>query len=206
MTYLYLTFIEFLVDGYPGTTGEAAWVRQVLVGHYWFPFWVYVVGGGLLPLLLLGFRRTRTVSGVVTASTLVVVTLWIKRLVIVIPPTTQPLVTNPLSPAGWGTYHFTWVAVTITLAGLATIPLLLMLLFRVFRVFPILPVTEMEEIAAADAAAARAVLHGHAEVGAGEALHGRDGRDGHDGSSPPPSPGRTQRSGSLSWAMWRKRS
>ena len=67
VTYLYLTFMEFLVDGYPGTTGEAAWAHELLVGRYWFPFWVYVVGGGLLPLLLLGLRRTRTVTGVVTA-------------------------------------------------------------------------------------------------------------------------------------------
>jgi molybdopterin-containing oxidoreductase family membrane subunit len=150
--YLYLTFTEYLIDAYSNKVDEAAWVHQVIVGRYWAPFWFYVVAGGVVPVLILAFRRTRTVTGMVVASGLVVVALWVKRLVIVIPPATEPLVQSPLRPdaglAGdWGTYHFTWIAIAITVAAAAAIPLLLLVLFRFV---PILPMAEMEELVAED--------------------------------------------------------
>ncbi len=141
--YLYLTFTEYLVDGYSGTIGNAAWVRQVVIGRYWIPFWFYVVAAGVVPLVLMAIRRTRNVAGVVVASGLVVVAMWVKRLVIIIPPATEPLVRSSLTTGAWGTYHFTWVPISITLAATAAIPLLLLVLFRFV---PILPMAEMEEL------------------------------------------------------------
>ncbi len=145
--YLYLTFTEYLVDGYSGTIGNAAWVRQTIMGRYWIPFWFFVVGAGLLPLVILAFRRTRNVKGIATASVIILLAMWVKRLVIVIPPATEPLVKSPLNvaSANWGTYHFTWIPIMITLAATAAIPLLLLV---VFKFFPILPVADMEEMAA----------------------------------------------------------
>ena len=146
--YIYLTFTEYLVDGYSGTTDNAAWVRQILVGRYWVPFWFYFVAAGLVPIMVMAIRRTRNATGVIVASGLVVVAMWVKRLVIVIPPATEPLVRSPLAAAGiagrWGSYHFTWVPISITLAATAAIPLLLLILFRFV---PILPISEMEELA-----------------------------------------------------------
>jgi molybdopterin-containing oxidoreductase family membrane subunit len=146
--YLYLTFTEYLIDGYSGTSGSAAWVYQIVAGRYAIPFWIYFFAGGVIPLVIMAFRRFRTTSGVVVASTLVVLALWIKRLVIIIPPATEPLVNSPLKSAGvlagnWGTYHFTWVPISITVAATAAIPLLLLV---VFRFVPILSMVEMEEI------------------------------------------------------------
>ena len=147
--YLYLTFTEYLIDGYSGTAGASAWVYQIVVGRYAIPFWIYFVAGGIAPLFIMMFRRFRTTSGVVVASFLVVAALWIKRLVIVIPPATEPLVNSPLAKGGvlagnWGTYHFTWVPISITIAATAAIPLLLLV---VFRFVPILSMAEMEELA-----------------------------------------------------------
>ncbi len=146
--YLYLTFTEYLIDGYSGTSGLAAWVRQDLTGRYWIPFWIYFVAAGVLPLVIMALRQTRTIGGVVTASGLVVAALWVKRLVIVVPPATEPLVHSSLASGGvlagnWGSYHFTWVPISITLAATAAIPLLLLVLFRFV---PVLPIAEMEEL------------------------------------------------------------
>ncbi|NNN01672.1 MAG: polysulfide reductase NrfD, partial [Acidimicrobiaceae bacterium] len=110
--YLYLTFTEYLIDGYSGTAGASAWVYQIVAGRYAIPFWFYFVAGGVVPIFIMMFRRFRTTSGVVVASTFVVLALWVKRLVIVIPPATEPLVNSPLAKGGvlagnWGTYHFT---------------------------------------------------------------------------------------------------
>ena len=146
--YLYLTFTEYLIDGYSGTTGASAWVYQIVAGRYAIPFWIYFFAGGVIPLVIMAVRRLRTTKGVVVASTLVVLALWIKRLVIVIPPATEPLVNSPLKGSGvlavnWGTYHFTWVPISISVAAIAATPLLLLV---GFRFVPILPMAEMEEI------------------------------------------------------------
>ncbi len=135
LVYAYLTFADLLTDGYTGIT--SGWIRQTVVGAYAPAFWFYVVAGEVLPIVLVAMKRTRTVGGMTVASIGVVISLWIKRLVIVLPPVTQPLIAGK-----WGSYHFTWVSITITLAGTAAIPLLLMLLFRFV---PVLSIDEMEE-------------------------------------------------------------
>ncbi len=192
--YLYLTFTEYLIDGYSGTVDNAAWVRQVLVGRYWIPFWFYFVAAGVLPLVIMAVRRLRTGTGVVVASGLVVFAMWVKRLVIVIPPATEPLVRSPLAAAGvvagnWGTYHFTWVPISITVAATAAIPLALLILFRFV---PILPIAEMEELAALEDVAeipGVPALVGNKRIGAAHAIPGssfmtsmslRDARGGED--------------------------
>jgi Ni/Fe-hydrogenase subunit HybB-like protein len=135
LVYAYLTFADLLTDGYTGIT--SGWVRQTVTGAYAPAFWFYVVAGEILPIVLVAMKRTRTVGGMTVASVGVVISLWVKRLVIVLPPVTEPLVAGR-----WGSYHFTWVSITITLAGVAAIPLLLMLLFRFV---PVLSIDEMEE-------------------------------------------------------------
>ena len=148
--YLYLTFTEYLIDGYSNTAGPAAWVYQIIAGRYWVPFWFYFVAGGLVPILIMAIKPLRTMTGVTVASVLVVLSLWVKRLVIVIPPATEPIVRAATKGSGavsglWGTFHFTWVPISITVAATAAIPLLLLI---VFRFVPALSVTEMEEVAA----------------------------------------------------------
>jgi hypothetical protein len=66
--------------------------------------------------------------------------MWLKRLLIVVPPVAQPLIAG-----SWGTFQLTWVPIAITVAGAAAIPLLLMLFFKFF---PILSIYEIEELAA----------------------------------------------------------
>lgn len=136
LVYLYLTLADLLSEGYTGIT--TGWIRETIVGRYAVPFWFYMFAGELLPIFLVAFRKTRNIKGMTIASVGVVVALWVKRIVIVLPPATQPLLGGH-----WGSYHFTWVSITVTLAGVAAIPLGLMLLFRFL---PILSIDEMEQI------------------------------------------------------------
>lgn len=77
----------------------------------------------------------------VTAAILVVIALWLKRLVMVSETSHYDQITRSFGQS----YQFTWVSISITLAGVAAIPLLLMLLFRVV---PILAIDEVEALAA----------------------------------------------------------
>lgn len=135
--YLYLTFADLLPGAYVGEPDVAAVFHALLLGHFAIYFWIFVVAGGLLPLLLVALPKTRTVPGMVVAAGLVVPAMWLKRMLMVADPSTFNRVTGT-----FGTYHFTWIPVSITLAAVAAIPLLLMLLFRVV---PLLSIDEMEQ-------------------------------------------------------------
>ncbi len=136
LVYAYLTLADLLPDGYTGIT--AGWISQTVTGRYAIAFWVYVIVGEVLPVALVAIKRTRNIAGMTVASASVVIALWVKRIVIVLPSATQPLIASH-----WGTYHFTWVSITITLAGVAAIPLGLMILFRFI---PVMSIDEMEEV------------------------------------------------------------
>ncbi len=136
LVYAYLTVADMLTEGYTGIT--TGWIQETLTGKYAIPFWFYVIAGEIVPIALVVMKKTRNAKGMTVAGVLVVISLWIKRIVIILPAATQPLISGQ-----WGSYHFTWVSITVTLAGVAAIPLLLMILFRFI---PLMSIDEMEEV------------------------------------------------------------
>ena len=138
-TYLYFTFADLLGEGFSMNNSVVPVMGQLLTGQYAPSFWIWAVGGGLLPLLLVALPWTRRTWGIVTAAALVVAGMWLKRIVIVLPVAAQPMIAG-----GWGSFHFTWVSITITVGAAAAIPVLMM---GFFRMFPVLSVTEIEELA-----------------------------------------------------------
>ena len=152
VAYLYFTFTELLVEGYKQTEEMVPLLEALLIGRYAGYFWLFVAAAGFAPLLLVGWPQTRTVPGITIAAGLVVFGMWLKRLLIVLPAANNPLIQGP-----WGNFTLTWVAVAVTLAGVAAIPLFLMLFFKLV---PILSVDEIEEIAAEEQTAVMTpVLH-----------------------------------------------
>jgi len=138
LTYLYFTFAELLTEGYASTHEALAVMALILTGRYSVLFWPWVIGGMVIPLLLIALPWTRTIAGITSASALVVVGMWIKRLVIIIAPMEISLIGHEIVP-----YAPSWVELTITAAGAAAIPWLLMI---VFRLVPVLPIHEIEEL------------------------------------------------------------
>jgi Ni/Fe-hydrogenase subunit HybB-like protein len=135
--YLYFTIAEYLTIGYNLVVKDKYLLEALLLGEYALPFWGFAIGGTLLPVVLLAFPQTRTIPGIVVASVLVNVGMWLKRFVIVIPSLALPLM-----PYEWGVYQPTWVEVSISLAAIAAFALL----FTLFaKVFPIISVWEVEE-------------------------------------------------------------
>jgi hypothetical protein len=137
--YLYLTFADILPGAYVGENSVATVFGELLVGRLAGVFWLFIMCGAIIPLLLVALPWTRNVVGMVVASSLIVPMMWVKRMLMVVVPGNLDVVTEES-----GSFHFTWVSVGITLAATAAVPLLLMLLFRVV---PVLSVDEMEEIA-----------------------------------------------------------
>ena len=96
--------------------------------------------------LIVALPWTRTVGGITLASALVVVGMWLKRWIIVVPP-----LEHGMTPGSLGTYAPTWIEWAITAAAAATLALVF-LLFQ--RVFPIIAIWEVEHAEAARGPAA----------------------------------------------------
>jgi molybdopterin-containing oxidoreductase family membrane subunit len=143
MGYGYFMFAEILTEGYKMEgfsegQGSGALLQELMLGGYSPLFWGFVIGGLAAPIALLALPRTRTVLGISVAAALVVVAMWLKRFLIVV-----PAMATPMMPTGFGAYWPSRVEVAVTLAAAATVPLLLMLFFRLF---PIISIYEMEEL------------------------------------------------------------
>lgn len=155
--YLYFTFSEFLTEGFVMSEGAVPLLESLLLKNYAPLFWFFVFAVGVVPLAVMANRHTRTAKFITIASALVVVGMWIKRLLIVVPPLRIAVI-----PAETLSYSPTWVEIMITVAAAAAIPLFLMI---IFKVVPVMSVYEIEEVAEAEHAYQPAIQTQPAEEG-----------------------------------------
>jgi len=120
-----LTVVQILGGLYGDVPGLAQATRSYLVGPLAIPFWVLRVGlGMLLPLVLLVLPRFRTPAGVLAASCLAFMGLFVDRTIFVLAGQIAPTTANSgVVTQGWATYVPTFVEVSITVGGLAFIGL-----------------------------------------------------------------------------------
>lgn len=140
MTYLYFVFAELLTAGYAQTHESVPLIVSLLAGSYAPFFWLFIVGAGVIPVLLVAIPRTRNVRGITIAAALVVAGMLLKRVLIVVPPLQTDFFLTPAN-----SYIPSWSEIAITVGAFAAIPLVMMF---IFRIFPILSIHEMNEVAA----------------------------------------------------------
>ena len=135
--YTYFTLAEYLTVAYKLEEGEKELLHELFLGRYAWAFWTFSLAGTLLPMVLIALPVTRNIPGIVLASVLVNVGMWLKRFVIVIPSLALPLM-----PYDWGNYKPTWVEISITVGAFAGFALI----FTLFaKLFPLISAWEVEE-------------------------------------------------------------
>jgi len=128
--------------GYPSEGPDRRLLDSLFSGQYAWQFWTMAIIGLFIPAVLLALPWTRTFKGILIASVLINVGMWLKRYVIVVPTLASPFMPifsttgKPLS------YIPTWVEWSIT-AGAFSGFCMLYLLFS--KVFPIISIWEIEE-------------------------------------------------------------
>ena len=144
----YFTFNERLTAWYGNGSAEINTFQATQTGSYSPLFWTMVLVNFVIPVILLGIRRFRTITGCVIASIGVVIGMWLERFLIVVPSLGYKFL-----PYSWGTYRPRPTEIVITAATFAAITLL----YTLFAKFvPIISIWEMragqhqpEELAAA---------------------------------------------------------
>jgi molybdopterin-containing oxidoreductase family membrane subunit len=136
LLWLYFTLAENLTVWYGNDPKEMTVFAARTRAHYAPYFWIMVFLNFVVPFVLLGIRRLRTITTATIAAVCVLVGMWLERFVIVV-----PTLANPRLASASSSYMPTWVEITITAATFAAM-IMLYLIFS--KLFPIITVWEFK--------------------------------------------------------------
>jgi len=91
MIMIYANLSEFVTTGYKINEDSEFHFRQLFAGQFAGFYWYYFIGGLVAPPLLMLIPFTRNMKGVLTASVLVLVAMWVERYFIVVASLRVPL-------------------------------------------------------------------------------------------------------------------
>jgi molybdopterin-containing oxidoreductase family membrane subunit len=137
LLWFYFTFAEYLTGFYGHEPEEMKVFWSKLTGTYAPFFWTMVVCNLLLPVVILSFRRTRTVKGTLIASIGICIGMWLERFIIV-----APTLANPRLEYAPRQYLPSWVEVGETVGCFC---LFILLYFIFTKFFPIISIWEVHE-------------------------------------------------------------
>ena len=139
LVYLYFNLNEFLVPGYKLKRADAVHLHDLLVGKDALLFWVVQIGGLVVPILLMLFRRFRKPLPVMLISVAVLIAAWFKRYLIVIPTQENPFLPIQHVPQNFVHYSPTLIE---TLISVAPFILVLLIITLISKFFPVIPLHE----------------------------------------------------------------
>lgn len=136
LLWLYFTVAENLTAWYGNDPKEMAVFGARIRGNFAPYFWIMVFCNFVVPFVLLGIRRLRSIRTATIASVTVLIGMWLERYIIIVPTLSMPRLA-----AAWGSYSPSWVEISITAATFAVMSLLYLLFSKIF---PLISVWEFE--------------------------------------------------------------
>jgi len=137
----YFTFSEYLTKWYGSEKNDEQLIK-ILFDEYYFFFIFSNYVGVLLPLIVVGFKKLRTINNITITAVVVILALWMNRYLIVVPTLESPYLPIQDSREAWRYYSATWVEWALTAGGVAFFCLLFTL---ASKFIPIIQVSELKE-------------------------------------------------------------
>ena len=137
MLWFYFTFCEYLTAYFGHEPFEMKAFFYKLSGPYAPFFWGMIFCNFVVPVLILSFKKTRKIPGILVASIGVIIGMWLERFLIVVPSLSNPRLGFPI-----GVYTPTLTEWSL-LAGAVSVFVLGFILFSKF--FPIISIWEVRE-------------------------------------------------------------
>lgn len=130
LIYLYFNANEYLMPAYASTVNEEIHLNTLFTGHYSTIFWFVTIGGLIVPIIFLLFKKGRKPFPLFLIGLLVVVASWWKRYIIVTPTLLHPYLPLQGVPESWRDYFPSIHEWLITASNLATALFIFTLLVR----------------------------------------------------------------------------
>ncbi|MCX6304290.1 MAG: polysulfide reductase NrfD [Bacteroidetes bacterium] len=132
----YFTFSDYLTKWYGSEKNDELLIQLLFKEFYW-PFIISNYVGVLLPLLVVGIARFRTITNITLTAIVVVISLWLNRYIIVVPTLESPYLPIQDARPEWLNYSATWVEWSLTAAGVAVFCLLFTLASKFITIIPV---------------------------------------------------------------------
>lgn len=146
LTYLYFNVNEYFIPYFTAKKGEMVHLETLFTGSYAPLFWLVMIGGLVLPILVLLFKKGRKPLPMLFVGILVVLGSWWKRYIIVTPTLLHPFLPIQGVPESWHHYFPSLHEWLITSATLAMAFLIITLLVRYLPVIPIQRTADEKEV------------------------------------------------------------
>ena len=137
LLWFYFTFSEYLTGIFASEPHEMHIILYKFTGPYAVFFWGMIICNFIIPVIFLGFKKLKTITGILFASIAVVIGMWLERLIIVVPSLANPRMDLPT-----GIYIPSVVEWALFIGGIAVF-ILGFVLFSKF--FPVISMWEIEE-------------------------------------------------------------
>jgi Ni/Fe-hydrogenase subunit HybB-like protein len=146
--YGYFTFSEYLTSWF----GSEKWENEVIhklfsPSEYGWWFLFANLAGIVLPILVVAIPKTRKPNWIALASLFMVLALWVKRYLIIVPTLESPLLPVQDTRLNFVKYSPTWVEWALTLAGIATFFLFFTLMSKFVTIIPVSEFADKEKVA-----------------------------------------------------------
>lgn len=142
--YAYFSFSEYLTQWYNQTnTFEILMNNLADYEQFGWLSLFHIVFAFVVPVIVLGFPLFRSINSVTLVSVFIVLALWVKRYLIVVPPLENPFLPIQDVRPEYVNYTATWVEWALTASGIA----IMILIFTVAsKIAPIIPVSEVADM------------------------------------------------------------
>jgi len=137
LTYLYFNINEYFMPWFTAKKDEMVHLETLFTGSYAWLFWFVILGGLVVPILVLLFKKGRRPKSMFVIGILVVLGSWWKRFIIVTPTLLHPFLPIQGVPESWRHYFPSLHEWLITGATLAMAFLIITVLVRYLPVIPI---------------------------------------------------------------------
>jgi len=125
----YFTFSEYLTKWYGSEKNDALLIDKLFSEFFWM-FIISNYAGVILPLIIMGIPKLRTINSITFAAIIAVIALWFNRYLIVVPTLETPFLPIQDSRIEYLFYSSTWVEWSTTLGGIALFCLLFTLMSK----------------------------------------------------------------------------
>ena len=137
LVYLYFNINEYLVPEFTSKKEEITHLNVLVTGEYAPLFWFVLVGGIIVPIIILLFKKGRKPFPMFLVSLLVVTGSWWKRYLIVTPTLLHPFLPIQGVPESW---HHYFPSIHEWLITVATLAMALLIITILVRYVPIVPI------------------------------------------------------------------
>ena len=143
LLYGYFTFSEYFSRWFSHKTHDTNLLNTLFTRYFWaFILANYI--GILVPVVILFFKKFRTIKSITFASVVAILGLWLNRYLIVVPTLETPYLPIQDTREEFVHYTATWVEWSLSFAGVAAFILFFILIMKLVPIIPMSGIIDYE--------------------------------------------------------------